>query len=209
MLASDQHIRSFVTVHVLTEAGGINRLVGDGIVPVPTQDVVSGAPNQNVRQKIRQPPVPALNQLEVLLQISGIDWKIGLVVLMKELDLVVNVPRALVSWGRCQEADLALARGKESLQNLVPLSIGMSEVVALIHQHKVAVAVLCVIQQDIPRAVASLIQVAHRKHTGIQLVSIVVEFPHLDQRCRANNEGAGVVSPLEVLHNGCADVALS
>ena len=160
MLASDEHIRSLVTVHVLAEAGGIDGLVSDGIVPVPAEDVVSRAPNQNVRQKIGQPPAAALNQLEVLLQIGGIDGKIGLVVLMEELDLVVNVPRALVSRGCRQEASFASARGEKCLQNLVPLSIGVSKVVALIHEDKIAVAILCVFQQDVPFAVVSLVQVA-------------------------------------------------
>jgi len=46
---------------------------------------------------------------------------------MKELDLEVYVPRALVSWGRRQEAGFAPARCEKCLQNLVPLSIGVSE----------------------------------------------------------------------------------
>ena len=146
MLPRHEHVRSLVTIHVLTEAGGINGLVSDGIVPVPAEDVVSGAPNQNVRQKIGQPPAAAFNQLEVLLQIGRIDWKIGLVVLMEQFDLKVNVPRALVSRGCRQEAGFAPARGEKCLQNLISLSVGVAEVVALIHEDKIAVAILCVFQ---------------------------------------------------------------
>lgn len=99
------------------------------------------------------------------------------------------------------------ARCEECLQNFVPLSVGVSEVVALIYEGKVSVTVLRVLQQDIPFAIVSL-QIARRQHAGIQLVRIVVLFPHLNERCGANDERADVVGALEMLHDGCADVAL-
>ena len=54
VLASDQHICPLVTVHVFAEAGWIDGLMRDGIVPIPAQDVVPSSPNENVSQKIGQ-----------------------------------------------------------------------------------------------------------------------------------------------------------
>ncbi len=74
----------------------VNRLVRLGVEAIPTQDVVARPPDQDVGQQVRQFLFPLLDQLEILLQVRRVDGQVRLVVLVKELDLVVDVPCALV-----------------------------------------------------------------------------------------------------------------
>ena len=60
---------------------------------------------------------------------------------MEKLDLVVNVPRAFVA--RCGGQETAPAAcGKERLDDLITLGVGMPEIVAFVHEHEVTVFVV-------------------------------------------------------------------
>jgi hypothetical protein len=94
----------------------------------------------------------------VLFQIGGVQQQIGLVVLVKQLDLVAYVPDALVARCSGQQATTAAGR-QERLQHLVSLRIGMTQIVALVEQQDIAVPVLDIVQQKAGNAIVVLAQV--------------------------------------------------
>ena len=59
---------------------------------------------------------------------------------MEQLDLVVHVPGALVTRRRRQQA-ASLTGTQKRLHHLIPLRIGVPQIVALINQHEIAVFV--------------------------------------------------------------------
>jgi hypothetical protein len=72
--------------------------------------------------------------------------------------------------------------------------------VALVYEHEVPITVA---------PVAAFTEHAHREHTGVELVDLIVTLPHLDQRLRADDEWPRPLRPLEVAYYDCPDVALA
>src|ERR1017187_8182339 len=94
---ADDNIGAFPAVEVIAELRRVNLLVRLGVKAIPAQDVIARAADEDVRQQVRQLPLSVLNQLEVLLQVRRVNRQIRLVILMEQLDLRINIPRALVA----------------------------------------------------------------------------------------------------------------
>ena len=115
---------------------------------VPAQNVISRAANKDVYKNVGELFVTTFDQSKVFLQVWWIDREISFVILMKKLDLIVNVPRAFVARCRRQKA-AALPRRKKRLENPITLRVGMSKIMALVYENKVAVTILNILQQKI------------------------------------------------------------
>src|SRR5436309_15872986 len=119
-----------------------------GVKSVPAQNVISRPANKDVYKNVGKLLVTTFYQSKVFLQIWRIDREISFVILVKKLDLIVNVPCAFVAWCRRQKA-AALTRRKKRLENPITLRVGMSEVMALVDENKVAITILNILQQKI------------------------------------------------------------
>src|SRR5262249_24016697 len=106
---TDEHIRPLPAIQIIAELRRANRLVRHRIETIPAQNVIARAANQNVRQQIRQLPLPVVNQLEVLLLVAWINRQSRFVVLMEQLEVAIDIPRALVA-RRGRETTAAPAR---------------------------------------------------------------------------------------------------
>ena len=104
VLPADEHISLSPAVEVFLKETGINGLMRLCVETVPTQDMVARAPDEDVGQQIRQFSLPPLDQFEKLFQVWRVNGNIRSVVLMEKLDLVVNVPGALVPGRGGQES---------------------------------------------------------------------------------------------------------
>ena len=158
--AADDHVRALPAVQVIAELRRVNLLVRLGIKAIPAQDMIARAANEYVCQQVRQVSLAVFNQLEVLLQVRRVNRQIRLVVLMEQLDLGVNIPRALVA-RRGRQETAAPACAEKRLYHLVPLCIAMAKVVALVNQHEIPVLVEHIFQQHVHRAIVFLAQKTH------------------------------------------------
>ena len=95
------------------------------------------------------------------------------------------------------------------MNDLVPLRVRVPQIMAFVHQNEVTVPVFHVVQKPGDPRCLVFPQKPHRQDARIQLIDFVVPLPHLHQRCRADDQRARVVGPLEVFHDGRADVTLA
>ena len=126
-----------------------------GVKAIPAQDVIASPSNEDVGKQVGELLLPFLDQLEILLKVRGSHWKIGFVILVEEFNLVIDIPCALVSGSRGQEAASSPC-SQECLDYLIALYIRIAKVVALVDEHKVPVPVLHVVQKEIDRALVIL-----------------------------------------------------
>ena len=97
-------VRSPLAAPVLLKVRRIHPLVCLRIVSVPAQNVVASATDQEVGKQVRQVLLVVLDESEIAPKIGGINGQVRLLVLMEQLDLVIDVPGALVAGCGCQKA---------------------------------------------------------------------------------------------------------
>src|SRR5437016_1614629 len=118
MFPSNDHVCASASVEICFEFGRVDRLMRLRVKSVPAQNVISRAPNKDVYKNVGELFVTTFDQSKVILQVWWIDREISFVILVKKLDLIVNVPCAFVARCRRQKA-AALTRRKKRLENSI------------------------------------------------------------------------------------------
>ena len=206
---ADQDVSPALPLPVGGKVVGVNALLGLLVIPVPAQDVVAGATDEQVGQQGWQPSLAALHQPEVLAQVGRIDRDVGQVVLVEKAELVVDVPDRLVARRGGEEHAAPVAAGQKALQHPIALVVGMAKVVAFVNEHKIAVAKALIVQHPLWAVCLVFSQQPHREDTGVELVGLVVVLPHLHQGRGADDERPDPVAALELFDDGRADVGFA
>ena len=60
--------------------------------------MVAGPAYQHIGKQVGEFFVALLNQFEVLFKVWRVYWQVGLIILMEEFELRVNVPSTLIAW---------------------------------------------------------------------------------------------------------------
>ncbi|OQB72607.1 MAG: hypothetical protein BWX92_03587 [Deltaproteobacteria bacterium ADurb.Bin135] len=208
MFAGYNDIGPSSSVEVFPEPRGINGLMCLRIEPIPAQDMVPCASDENVCKEIGQSLLLCLYLFEIILEIGRVDRQICAVFLMKELYLVVDIPGALVA-GCSGKKATCFPSAQEPLHDLVTLCIRITEVMALIKQQEISVFESHIFKEHIHALLVIFPQVSHRKDTGIQLIYLIVPFPHFYKRCRTYDQRPCVVRSLKMLHDSSADIGFT
>src|SRR5919112_3391667 len=141
-----RNVSSPLAAEVLVEAESVHGLTCLRVASVPAQDMVAGATEEDVAQKLGQVALSVLDQPEELAQVWRVYRQVGRVVLVEQFELVVYVPRALVP-RRGREETALLPRAQELFQQPVTPNGPVPEVVALVYEHEVPITVAHVIQK--------------------------------------------------------------
>lgn len=208
MLPAHEHIGPTLAVQILLKTGGIDRFMCLRIKTIPTQDMVASAADKDVRKQVRQLLFPPINSFEEFFQVWRVNRQVSSVVLVEKLDLVVDVPCTLVP-GRSGQEATAPPGGKEGLNNLIPLGIRVSKVMAFINEHKITILVTEIIQKFGYAVIVVFPEKTHREDVGVELVNLIVALPHLLEGSRTNDQRPRVVCSLEMLHDGRTDVTFA
>ena len=97
MTASHYDVSPPVAVSVRIELFRINAFVRLGIVAVPLENVPPRSANEDVGQQFLETVVAPFDPTEEVLQAGWVDRDVGLVVLMEQPQLCVDVPGTLVA----------------------------------------------------------------------------------------------------------------
>ena len=135
--------------------------------------------------------------------------QIGHIMPVEKSELVVDVPHRLVARRGGEEDATAVLGGEEALQHPVALVVGMAEIVALVHQHHIPIAIPVIVQHPLRAIDLILAQHPHGEDARVELVGFIIVLPHLHQGGGADDEGPGTVTPFEVFENGRADVGFA